>query len=274
MMPILIDSNTRICMSLSQKPGNFGNLFHNFLYRELNLNYIYKSFAVEDLENAIRGIRALNITGCGVSMPYKKNVIRFLDEIDPIANSIGAVNTILNNGATLKGFNTDYCGVFEVFRKYQIPVNSTIALLGSGGMAGATIKALFDLGFKNVTVVSRNVKTGQNLASLFGFAWKKEFDRRDTFDVLINATPIGMGIHNSDEMPFEKNIIDAAQYICDVVQNPIETGLLKYGKQTGKKVISGFEITCVQAREQFKLYTGIIPSDSLVLRAIEFCSSS
>ena len=99
-------------MSLSARPSNFGTSFHNYLYRELNLNYLYKAFRTTSLEDAIRGIRALGIRGCAISMPYKEAVIPLLDKIDPSAGRIKAVNTIVNDSGVLTGFNTDYQAVY------------------------------------------------------------------------------------------------------------------------------------------------------------------
>ena len=94
----MIDKETVVCISLAEKPGNLGATIFNTTFQELSMNYIYKPFLVRsgDLENAILGIRALNIRGCGVSMPHKVSVMQYLDKIDPVAKEIGAVKTIVN----------------------------------------------------------------------------------------------------------------------------------------------------------------------------------
>jgi shikimate dehydrogenase len=93
-MNLSLNKDTQLCMSLSGRPGNFGTRFHNFLYQELKLNFIYKAFTTSDLKSAIGGIRALGIRGCAVSMPFKEACIPFLDAIDPSAQGIQSVNTI------------------------------------------------------------------------------------------------------------------------------------------------------------------------------------
>ena len=114
--------------------GKFGTRFHNFLYRELGLNYIYKAFTTRDLAAAIGGIRALGIRGCAVSMPFKEACIEYLDELDASARGIMSVNTIVNTDGYLKAYNTDYTAVSELIRSNGIPKDTRFALRGSGGM--------------------------------------------------------------------------------------------------------------------------------------------
>jgi hypothetical protein len=103
-----INKDTKLCMSLASRPGNFGTRLHNFLYAAMDLNYLYKAFTITDLKSAIAGIRALAIRGCAISMPFKEEAMQYLDHIDPSAARIRAVNTIVNDDGVLTGFNTDY----------------------------------------------------------------------------------------------------------------------------------------------------------------------
>jgi shikimate dehydrogenase len=105
-----ITKDTVLCMSLSGRPSNVGTRFHNFLYAELDLDFVYKAFTTTDLAAAIAGIRALGIRGCGVSMPYKEACIELVDEVDGSAVAIGSVNTIVNTDGRLRAYNTDYPG--------------------------------------------------------------------------------------------------------------------------------------------------------------------
>ena len=138
MEEIRINKDTQLCMSLAARPGNFGTRFHNFLYRELGLNYIYKAFTTRDLDAAIGGVRALGIRGCAISMPFKEACIQYLDELDSSARGIMSVNTIVNSDGYLKGFNTDYTAVLTLIRSAEIPETPRFALRGSGGMAKAS----------------------------------------------------------------------------------------------------------------------------------------
>lgn len=97
----MINKDTQLCMSLSGRPSNFGTTFHNYLYDKLGLNFIYKAFTTQDIEHAIKGVRALGIRGCAVSMPFKETCMPFLDEIHPSAQAIESVNTIVNDNGFL-----------------------------------------------------------------------------------------------------------------------------------------------------------------------------
>ena len=103
----MINRDTQLCMSLAGRPGNFGTRFHNYLYEKLGLNFIYKAFTTQDIAAAVKGVRALGIRGCAVSMPFKESCMPFLDAIDPSAKVIDSVNTIVNDDGRLTGFNTD-----------------------------------------------------------------------------------------------------------------------------------------------------------------------
>ncbi len=103
-----INKDTQVCISFAKRPGNFGATVFNAAFEALNLNFIYKPFQLDEgkLEEAVKAIRVFGIRGCGVSMPHKVNVLRYLDELDPAAEKIGAVNTIVNTDGVLKGYNT------------------------------------------------------------------------------------------------------------------------------------------------------------------------
>src|ERR1700738_3377724 len=163
-MELHIDKNTQLCISLAGRPGNFGTRFHNFLYRELGLNFIYKAFTTRDVGSAIGGVRALGIRGCAISMPFKEACIEYLDELDASAKGIMSVNTIVNTDGYLKAYNTDYTAVSRLIRSSGIPSSAGFALLGSGGMAKAVACALRDAGFTNGLIVARNEATGATLA--------------------------------------------------------------------------------------------------------------
>ena len=106
-----ISKDTQMCISLSARPSNIGTRFHNYLYAELGLDYIYKACTTTDLAAAIGGIRALGIRGCGVSMPFKEESIRHVDTMDASASAIGSVNTIVNTAGHLAAYNTDYLAI-------------------------------------------------------------------------------------------------------------------------------------------------------------------
>ncbi|WP_018178594.1 shikimate 5-dehydrogenase [Jongsikchunia kroppenstedtii] len=263
---------TRLCMSLSGRPSNIGTRFHNYLYRELGLDYIYKAFSTTDLPAAIGGVRALGIRGCAISMPFKEDVIELIDVLEPSAAAIDSVNTIVNEDGVLHAYNTDYSAVASLLRSHAVDRALPVAVTGSGGMAKAVVAALRDNGFADATVVARNAKTGGALAAAYGFTHATAAP--STARVLINVTPIGMsGGPAENDVPFPDELIGSAATVFDVVAMPAETPLIRAAREAGVPVITGAEVIALQAAEQFALYTGVVPDPELVRRASEFSRS-
>ena len=172
-MPIL-NKDMTLCISLAGRPSNLGTRFHNFLYDEVGLNYVYKAFTTDDIEGAIRGVRALGIRGCSVSMPYKEAVIPLIDVLEESAAAIESVNTIVNDGGRLAGSNTDYEAVAQLLAEHAIDPGLSVLVRGSGGMAKAVVAAFRGAGFANLTVLARNEVAGTTLAEKSGYRWLAE----------------------------------------------------------------------------------------------------
>ncbi|MDJ0338545.1 shikimate 5-dehydrogenase [Cryobacterium sp. PH31-O1] len=268
-MPIL-NKDMTLCISLSARPSNLGTRFHNYLYEELGLNFIYKAFAPTNLADAIAGVRGLGIRGCAVSMPYKENVIALIDDMDASASAIDSVNTIVNDNGHLTAYNTDYSAVQRLLAEHEVSSGYSVILRGSGGMAKAVAAALHDAGFARGTIVARNEVTGRALATLYGYDWAPEVEGL-TADLIVNVTPIGMaGGAAAEPTSFSPAAIEAASMVFDVVASPAETPLIVAARARGKPVITGAEVVALQAEEQFFLYTGIRPTPDQVRRASAF----
>ncbi|WP_298089446.1 shikimate 5-dehydrogenase [uncultured Sphingomonas sp.] len=261
-----IGRDTRLCMSLSARPGNYGSRFHNRLYELTGLDYVYKSFSTTDLAAAIGGIRALDIRGCAISMPFKEAVIALIDGLAPSAAAIDSVNTIVNDDGRLTGHNTDYGAVRALIA--DIDPATPFVLRGSGGMAKAVAAAFRDAGFAHGTIVARNAAAGRALADLYGFAWSVDADV--TAPILVNVTPLGMTGADADALAFPEPSIALADIAFDVVQYPPETPFLRAAREAGKRVITGTEVATLQALEQFVLYTGVRPTEAQVEEAAAF----
>ncbi|MDO4904338.1 MAG: shikimate 5-dehydrogenase [Lautropia sp.] len=263
----MIDKDTQLCMSLAGRPGNFGTTFHNYLYQKLGLNFIYKAFTTKDIEHAIKGVRALGIRGCAISMPFKESCMPFLDEITPSAETIDSVNTIVNTDGHLKAYNTDYIAIAKLIDEYKLDPKARVIVRGSGGMAKAVVAAFRDKGFTDLKVLARNAVTGARLAEQYGFSHIENLDGAEA-DIIVNATPIGMkGGAEENDLSYPQAMIDTAQAVFDVVALPSETPLITAGRVAGKRVISGAEVIVLQAVEQFELYTGVRPDQALVAEA-------
>ncbi|MCB6780009.1 MULTISPECIES: shikimate 5-dehydrogenase [Citrobacter] len=266
----MINRDTQLCMSLAGRPGNFGTRFHNYLYEKLGLNFIYKAFTTQDIEAAVKGVRALGIRGCAVSMPFKESCMPFLDVIDPSAKVIDSVNTIVNDNGKLTGFNTDYIAIKSLIASHQLDTHARVMIRGSGGMGKAVIAAFRDAGFRDVIVAARNRESGPALAKQYGFQWQPQ-PEGITCDILVNVTPVGMaGGKESDELAYSEAMVAAASVVFDVVALPPETPVIKLALKLGIKTISGAEVITLQAVEQFAMYTGVRPDDALIAEAAEF----
>lgn len=267
------NKDTLLCMSLASRPGNFGTRFHNFLYDRLNLNYLYKAFTTQDLPAAIGGIRALGIRGCAVSMPFKQASIALVDEVDPSAAAITAVNTIVNDNGHLKAYNTDYLAIGHLVRHHRLRVDMPFVLQGSGGMAKAVACALRDAGFKHGTIVARNAEAGPALAQQCGYDWRPSLGELRPA-LLVNVTPLGMaGGPQAQALAFDEAAVKAAEWVFDVVAIPARTPLIQLAERLGKPVITGLDVIALQALEQFVLYTGVRPDEGAVREATAFASA-
>lgn len=258
----MIDHETILCISIAERPGKYGVFFHNLVYEALGLNQIYIPMQVnaDELEYAIHGVRALKIKGCSVSMPHKEQVIQYLDSIDPIAEQIGAVNTIVRQAdGTLKGYNTDYSGAKRALQTNIGLQEKRVVMLGAGGVARAIAQAVIDLGGK-LTIANRSFDRGKDLADKVKatvIQWEDLQNKKLYGDLLINATSIGMGEYIS---PVSKEILGRFIGAYDVVLG--KTRFIDEARELNLKAIPAEVMCTYQAAEQVKLYTGHdVPED-------------
>ena len=265
-----LNKETRLCISLAARPSNFGTRFHNYLYEQFGLDFVYKAFTSSDLTGAIAGVRALGIRGCSVSMPFKEDVIALVDELDASATAIQSVNTIVNDDGYLRAYNTDYIAAADLLASNRLDPATPFLLRGSGGMAKAVGAALRDSGFAEGTIVARNEQRGRALADELGYRWQAE-PGTSTAPLLVNVTPIGMaGGAQATESAFSAAAVAASDTVFDVVALPAETPLILAARAAGKTVITGAEVIALQAAEQFERYTGVRPSSAQVQAASAF----
>ncbi|WP_395310158.1 shikimate 5-dehydrogenase [Mycobacterium sp. AMU20-3851] len=262
-----INKDTRLCISLAARPSNIGTRFHNYLYDELGLDFIYKAFTTTDIAAAIGGVRALGIRGCSVSMPFKSDVMALVDEIEPSARVIESVNTIVNADGRLTASNTDYSAVQALIAQHGLDPADHVIIRGSGGMANAVAAAFAGAGFGGGTIVARNGSTGRALADRVGWDYAPEVGARRA-PILVNVTPIGMaGAPQESEQSFDDDAVGAANAMFDVVAMPSETPVITAARAAGVKVITGAEVIALQAAEQFERYTGVRPTAEQIAAA-------
>ena len=252
-----IEKDTQLCISVAARPSNFGTTIHNAVFRKLGLNFIYKAFGITDIAGAVVGVRALGIRGCSVSMPFKESVVPYLDEVDPIAARVSAVNTVVNTSGHLIGFNSDVYGAQCVLAHIKDLSSKRVVLLGTGGVAKAILHALRELGAEDVLVVGRTLAKADALCGKLGCRAVRWEERHGLAgEVLINATPVGME-PNRNECPVDENVVARFSTIMDVVVSPAESRLLRTARLLGKEPIAGYRMSLYQAAKQFQLYTGV-----------------
>jgi len=262
-----LNKDTKICISLSKNPGNLGTKLHNSAYKALGLNFIYKSFYTDNIKDAIKGVRALGIRGCSISMPFKSDVVKLIDKLDKSARTIKAVNTIFNKNGLLIGYNTDATASEILIRKSKLNNKDKILMIGAGGVAKAILHSLNLIGFKNIYVANRTFQKIKNLNRICKVKALKMSEITETnFNVFINATSRGM--LSSDkiiEMDILKKNKNRIKLIFDVTINQRDTKLIKFAKKNKIKFISGATLGRYQAMHQFKIYTGKNPPVDIFL---------
>jgi len=272
-----ITKDTRLCISLAARPSNIGTRFHNYLYEQLGLDFVYKAFAPRDIAGAVAGIRGLGIRGAAVSMPYKEAVIPLVDELTASAEAVQSVNTIVNDDGLLRAYNTDVLAVERLVRAKAADLaadpDADVAVVGSGGMAKACVAAVRAVGFGRGLVVARNAATGAPLAERYGLTYAAGFGAHRP-RLVLNATPIGMaGGAEERDLSIPRDVVEAADVVVDVVAVPRDTPLIRAARAAGKRVVTGAEIVALQAAEQFTLYTGITLTPEQIAAAAAFSRS-
>lgn len=264
-----INKETQVCISIAEKPGSLGATIFNNAFEAMSLNYIYKPFKVEkkDLQKAVLGIRAFGIRGCGVSMPHKIAVIKYVDRVDRTAKLVGAANTIVNTNGKLVGYNTDFEAA-KIVTKIDYDVKEACVLIaGAGGVARSIVKALQENKAGNIIITNRDDRKGKKLAKNLGIAYLPWKDR-DTLegDLLVNATPLGM--NKGDACVFATTTIKKFKAVFDVVVSARDTTLIETAKRFKKVTLSGVRMSSLQGAAQFKLYTGLDLPVKMVERSI------
>jgi 3-dehydroquinate dehydratase / shikimate dehydrogenase len=226
----------------------------NSAFRRENVNAVYLPLHANSLEDLLATITDLPLDGLSVTMPYKQAMVEHLDNSDALTQRTGACNTIVRGkDGKLIGFNTDIYGIVAAVEP-RIPLEGArVLVLGAGGAARAAVFGFRAKGAE-VSILNRTPATAQNLAKQSDSKVVKRSELpKLTFDVIFNATPIGMG--GDKRTPLEENELNTL-WVFDSVYNPIETRLLKLAQSKGLGTISGAEMFVHQAARQFEIWTG------------------
>ena len=233
-------------------------VIHNAAFRRMGLNAVYLALRVEHVEKAIEGIRGLGIRGVSVILPLKTRVIPFLDEIEPVAAKIKAVNTIHNKQGRLVGYNTDWRGALEALEEEVELKGKRVLLLGAGGAARAIAFGLKEKGSR-VIISNRSADKGNELAKDLGYVCQPLLSLEGAeFDVIVNATSVGMSPYDA-KIPLPKRFLREGMVVMDIVYRPLKTRLLREAEGNGCRIIDGLEMLARQGAGQLEIWTGRRP---------------
>ncbi len=264
-----ISGKTKICALIGDPVEHtMSPAMHNAAFKKTGLDYLYIPLRVsmEQLPQAIAGLKALNLAGFNVTIPHKVAVIPLLDSLDTLAEKIRAVNTVVNDNGKLKGYNTDAEGFYRVLLEQGIsPQGGNVVLLGAGGAARAIAYILAEKGAR-LTVVNRRqeIDWAENIARFIHDDLQKEVKVFELGDIakalpgaelLVNATSVGMS--PADKVsPVPAALLKNVPAVFDIVYNPLKTKLLKEAAAAGAQTLSGIDMLAWQGALSFERWTG------------------
>ena len=233
---------------------------HNYWIKENGINGIYNKEKLneEDLKKFFLKIKSKEISGANITVPFKRNVIAYLDQLSFEAEKTQSVNTVYLNKDKITGHNTDIDG-FELAIKdanYDVE-GKRVLILGAGGVVPSVIFALYKMGVLSITISNRTKTKAENLKSLFNDLEIADWNETSDFDMIINATSIGLKKEDRLNLDFSK--YQNCEFFYDVIYNPKETNFIKDGKNLGKKTENGKKMFIYQAAKAFNIWHGIEP---------------
>ncbi len=274
-----ISGKTKICGLIGDPVEHtMSPVMHNAAFEKLGLDYAYLPFRVkpDELPQAISGLRALSAVGFNVTIPHKVNVIPLLDELDPLAEKIGAVNTVVNDNGVLKGYNTDASGFLQALLERGVePVDKDIVLLGAGGAARAITYILSE---RNARLTILNRREELDWAEAIAANIKKDLGKDvrvfellpdllakalEQAAILVNATSVGMS-PDSAVSPVPAQLLKSGLAVVDIVYNPVRTKLLQDAAAAGAATITGLDMLVWQGVLAFEKWTGRKPPFDLM----------
>jgi shikimate dehydrogenase len=268
-----ITATTKLCIvigdpvedSLSPQMHNAGC---EALGIDIDFVYVGSRVRAEDLEAFVQGAKAMGVRGFCCKMPHKLEIMHYLDEIDEVAQTIGAVNTVVNDDGRLKGYNSDWIGIVAPLEAITTLQGKKVALLGAGGAARAAAYGVTNRGAE-LTVYNRTLEKAQQLVKQFGGTARLLDDTTDigSMDIIINTTSVGVPLADN-KTPLPQSSISKGHIVFDAVYAAGETRLLREAKQQGAQLVPGTEMLLHQGLTQFKLFTGHDAPEAVMRKAL------
>ncbi|RSK27923.1 shikimate dehydrogenase [Bacillus sp. HMF5848] len=256
-------------------------VMHNDMFQALHIDAYYHAFKVEKhkLASAVEGLKALNVAGFNVTIPHKVAILPLLDEVDEVAQQIGAVNTVVNDAGRLIGYNTDGQGFFVGLRNLDTQILSKkILIIGAGGAARAIYITFAHLGATSIDICNRTIDNAREIIDsdshriLSKALTIQEAEvALEQYDVIINTTSVGMH-PNIDASPLSLHNLKLPSIVSDIIYNPFQTKLLREAKERGATVQNGIPMFIQQGALAFEKWTGHKPDTDrmaqVVIRAL------
>ena len=233
---------------------------HNHWIKKNNIDAIYekKKLNERDIKDVILNVKNENINGINVTIPFKKSIISFLDELTPLANEAQSVNTIFKKDNRVVGDNTDIGGFEESLKHINYKVkDKKIFVLGAGGVVSSIIIALKRLGASKIVLSNRTKEKADNIKKIFSDLEIIDWGETTDFDMIINAT--SLGLKNDDEIKLNYVDIGPNKLFYDIIYNPSKTKFLSKAKQFGNQIENGKMMFIYQAQLAFRIWHNVLP---------------
>ena len=233
---------------------------HNYWLKKNNIDAIYEKqeLNINDLQEFILKIKKEEINGANVTVPFKQEIIPYLDELSSEASDTQSVNTIYLSNHKIVGHNTDISGFELALKDTQFKVSGKkIFIIGAGGVVPSIISALNKMKVSSIYLSNRTISKAENLKNLFKNINILEWGKIPDFDIIINATSIGL--KNDDKIDLDFSKIEKGKLFYDIIYNPSETKFIKDGKKLENKTENGKKMFIYQAAAAFKIWHGIQP---------------
>ncbi len=242
---------------------SFSPILHKIIFKNSHIKGEYNLHEVknEGLKEKIGELKNLEIKGFNVTIPYKLEIMKYLDEISPEAKMIDAVNTLEYREERVIGHNTDYFGFGALLTNMDIDVKNKIAvILGSGGASKSVYHYLNNNGIKEIIFVSRDPKKKKDIYSGVNIIDYTSLKNMANIDIIINATPLGM-YPKMDRSPVDKDILTNCKAAVDLIYNPLETEFLKLARECGLKTSNGLYMLVAQGIKSQEIWNGVVFED-------------
>lgn len=266
-----IDTATQLCAVIGNPvEHSLSPAIHNAAFEATGLNYVYLAFRVENVQACLAGMRSLpGFRGLSVTIPHKLAVLEYLDEIDPMAQHVGAVNTVCNESGRLIGSTTDGPGTIRAFAEAGIPLKGRrVLFVGAGGAVRSVAFAMaMQAQCSRITILGRTRSRVEALTADLVAKTRAVVESGNlsgdlaeamaAHDVIVNGTPLGMYPHSENDTPIPSQLLSRDHVVFDMVYRPLKTRLIKEAEEIGCRTLLGIEMLIHQAALQFETWTGV-----------------